>query len=73
MFISREEKERRVIDLYSQGKTYRQISEEVRISPNDIHAILNKKEENSAVTNNQKQRQDRLPKPTNYFLKRSLQ
>src|SRR5918994_6656432 len=61
MFMSREEKERRVIDLYSQGKTYRQIAEEVRISPNDIHAILKKKEEeknNSAVTNNQKQRQE---------------
>ena len=62
MFMNREEKERRVIDLYSQGKTYRQISEEVRISPNDIHAILKKKEEeeknNSAVTNNQKQRQE---------------
>jgi DNA-binding CsgD family transcriptional regulator len=61
MFVSREEKETRVIDLYSQGKTYRQIAEEVRISPNDIHAILKKKEEekkNNAVTNNQKQRQE---------------
>src|SRR5215216_3770677 len=61
MFLTKGEKERRVIDLYSQGKTYRQIAEEVRISPNDIHAILNKKEEeknNSVVTNNQKQRQE---------------
>jgi DNA-binding CsgD family transcriptional regulator len=62
MFLTKEEKERRVIDLYSQGKTYRQIAEEVRISPNDIHAILKKKEEeeknNNAVTNNQKQRQE---------------
>src|SRR5215216_5737356 len=58
MFLSREEKERQVIDLYSQGKTYRQIAEEVRISPNDIHTILKKKEEeknNSIVTNNKKQ------------------
>jgi transposase len=72
MFISREEKERRVIDLYSQGKTYRQIAEEVRISPNDIHAILNKKEEVLLLItrNNDK---TSLPKPTNYFLKRSLQ
>ncbi len=57
--MSRDEKERRVIDLYSQGKTYRQIAEDVRISPNDIHTILKKKEEkeknNSVVTNNQKQ------------------
>jgi transposase len=58
MFISKEEKERHVIDLYSQGKTYRQIAEEVRISPNDIHTILKKKEEeknNNAVTNKQQQ------------------
>jgi predicted transcriptional regulator len=59
MFISKEEKERSVIDLYSQGKTYRQIAEQVRISPNDIHAILKKKEEqeknNSIVTNKQQQ------------------
>src|SRR5215212_9606134 len=56
MFLSREEKERQVIDLYSQGKTYRQIAEEVRISPNDIHAILKKKEEenNNTVTKAQK-------------------
>jgi DNA-binding Lrp family transcriptional regulator len=56
--MSKEEKERRVVDLYSQLKTYRQIAEEVRISPNDIHAILKKKEEeknNSIVTNNKKQ------------------
>jgi transposase len=55
--MSRDEKERRVIDLYSQGKTYRQIAEEVRISPNDIHAILKKDEEknNSIVTNKKKQ------------------
>ena len=57
MFTSKQEKERRVIDLYSQGKTYRQIAEEARVSPNDIHAILKKKEEetNNTVTNNQQQ------------------
>jgi predicted transcriptional regulator len=70
MFLSREEKERQVIDLYSQGKTYRQIAEEVRISPNDIHAILKKKEEeknNSIVTNNQKQRQELSSKAYELF------
>jgi predicted transcriptional regulator len=60
MFTSKQEKERRVIDLYSQSKTYRQIAEEARVSPNDIHAILKKKEEeknnsSSIVTNNQQQ------------------
>jgi hypothetical protein len=57
MFQSKQEKEKLVIDLYSQGKTYRQIAEQIRISPNDIHAILKKKEESnySTVTNNQQQ------------------
>jgi DNA-binding protein YbaB/transposase len=68
--MSRDEKERRVIDLYSQGKTYRQIAEVVRISPNDIHAILKKKEEeknNSSVTNYQKQRQELSSKAYKLF------
>jgi hypothetical protein len=58
MFQSKQEKEKLVIDLYSQGKTYRQIAEKVRISPNDIHAKLTKKEEeenDSTVTNHQQQ------------------
>jgi hypothetical protein len=72
MFLTKEEKERRVIDLYSQGKTYRQIAEEVRISPNDIHAILRKKKKKKRIIillliirNNDK---SCLPEPTNCFL-----
>ena len=58
MFISREEKERLVIDLYyNQGKTMREIAKELRVSPKYISAALKKKEEeeknNSTVTNNQ--------------------
>jgi transposase/DNA-binding protein YbaB len=57
MFLSREEKERRVIDLYSQGKTTREIIKELRVSPNYVSVILKKEEEknNSIVTNNQQQ------------------
>jgi hypothetical protein len=41
--ITRQERKRLVIDLYyNQGKTYREICKEVRISPRDIRAILNK-------------------------------
>src|SRR5918995_3217619 len=41
--LSRQERERLVIDLcYNQGKTYREISKEARISPRDIGGILNK-------------------------------
>src|SRR5215212_9711164 len=48
--LTRQEKERLVIDLYSQGKTIREISKEARISFRDIGTILKKasgeKEEN---------------------------
>jgi len=41
--LTRQERERLVIDLYyNQGKTYREISKEARISPRDIRIILNK-------------------------------
>ena len=30
------------LELYNQGKTYREISKEARISPRDIRVILNK-------------------------------
>jgi transposase len=58
--MSREEKERRIIDLYyNQGKTTREIIKELRVSPNYVSAVLKKKEEeernNSIVTNNQQQ------------------
>jgi DNA-directed RNA polymerase specialized sigma subunit len=55
MFLSKEEKERRVIDLYyNQGKTFRDIAKELRMSPNTITTILKKEEQrnNSIVTNN---------------------
>jgi transposase len=63
--LTRQERERIVIDLYNQGKTYREIAKEARISPRDIGIILNKvveqktkesKEEgkdNNSVENNQ--------------------
>ena len=56
--MSRDEKERRVIDLYyNQGKTTREIIKELRVSPNYVSAILKKEEEknNSIVTNKQQQ------------------
>jgi DNA invertase Pin-like site-specific DNA recombinase len=34
-----------VLELYNQGKTYREISKEARISPRDIGVILNKVKE----------------------------
>ena len=40
--LTRQERERLVLDLYNQGKTYREISKEARISPRDIGVILYK-------------------------------
>src|SRR5829696_686852 len=56
--MSRDEKERRVIDLYyNQGKTTREIIKELRVSPNYVSAIHKKEEEekNNIVTNKQQQ------------------
>jgi transposase len=56
--MSREEKERRIIDLYyNQGKTIREIIKELRVSPNYVSAILKREEEknNNIVTSNQQQ------------------
>jgi hypothetical protein len=40
--LTRQERERLVLDLYNKGKTYREICKELRISPRDIGIILNK-------------------------------
>jgi transposase len=70
--LTRQERERLVLDLYyNQGKTYREISKEARISPRDIVIILNKaieekteglKEEQQDNTDSQKnQNQEQQP------------
>jgi predicted transcriptional regulator len=42
MALTRQEKEKLVLELYTQGKTYRQIAEEARICPRDIKNIVEK-------------------------------
>ena len=77
--LTRQERERLVLELYyNQGKTYREISKQARISPRDIGVILNKaleektqgKEEQGDAEKNREQQQDLSlpPKPTNSFL-----
>jgi hypothetical protein len=68
--LTRQERERLVLELYNQGKTYREISKEARISPRDIGVILNKvieekkreglKEQDYAVKNQNQQEQQLL-------------
>src|SRR5215216_6057229 len=48
--LTRQERERLVLDLYyNQGKTYREISKEARISPRYIGVILNKAVEQKMI------------------------
>jgi hypothetical protein len=47
--LPRQERERLVLDLYNEGKTYRKISEEARIYPRNIRVILNKAVEEKTV------------------------
>ena len=42
MVLTREEKEKLVLDLYNEGKSTREIAEEARMSFRDIGVILNK-------------------------------
>ena len=58
--LTRQERERLVIDLYyNQGKTYREIAKEARISPRDIRIILNKAVEQK-MTEGLKEEQDNI-------------
>ena len=46
MYLSKEEKERRIIDLYyNQGKNSHEIIRELKVSPNFLHAVRKKHEE----------------------------
>ncbi len=56
--LNRRERERLVLELYNQGKTYREISREARISPRDIGVILNKALEKKKDQASKEQGQD---------------
>ena len=57
MSLSKEEKEKFVLEFYyTKGYTYKQITKELRMSPNQISAIIKKHEEKSnAIANKKKQ------------------
>ena len=65
--LTRQERERLVLDLYyNQGKTYREISREARISPRDIGVILNKAvEEKKSEGSKEQQNNDDAEKNQN--------
>src|SRR5215216_6213467 len=60
--LTRQEKERLVIDLYNQGKTIREISKEARMSFRDIGLIL--KKASGEMEENQDKEQSPLLSPS---------
>jgi transcriptional regulator len=50
MILTRQERERLVLDLYNQGKTVSEISQEVRMSFSGIGAILKKAEQENETS-----------------------
>src|SRR5215210_1417653 len=58
--LTRQERERFVLDLYNQGKTYREICKEARISPRDMGVILNKVVEEKTEGLKEEQEQDNI-------------
>ena len=57
MVLSREEKEKMVLDLYyTKDYTYKQLTRELRMSPNQIREIIKRYEEkNDAIANKKKE------------------
>ena len=61
MVLTRQEKEKKILDLYNQGKTYKEIAEIVRVSPRDIKPVLEKAEkerEKQLGINSQEEKSD---------------
>jgi hypothetical protein len=55
MVLSREEKEKMVLDFYyNKSYTYKQLTRELRMSPNQIREIIKRHEEKNDVITNQK-------------------
>lgn len=55
MVLSREEKEKLVLDLYyNKGYTYRQMTKELKMSPNQIRDIIRRHEEKDNAIANRK-------------------
>ena len=56
MILTRQEKEKQILDLHNQGYTYKQIAQISRVSPRDIKPVLEKAErerEKELESNNQ--------------------
>ena len=55
MALSREEKEKTVLDLYyNKSYTYKQLTRELRMSPNQLSEIIKRHEEKNEASANKK-------------------
>lgn len=62
MVLSREEKENMVLDLYhDKGYTYKQLTKELRMSPNQLREIIKRHEEKNDHMPNKKRVVSILP------------
>jgi hypothetical protein len=57
--LTRQERERLVLELYNEGKTYREIAKQARIAPRDIGVILNKAIEEKTEASKEQQDNDK--------------
>jgi chromosome segregation ATPase len=62
--LGRKEKEQRVIELYQQSKTIREIAQEVHMSFADIGSVIRKGNRTEEDDNKPKEQQDKLPLTT---------
>jgi transposase len=67
MALSRQERERLVLDLYNQGKNTRQIAEEARMSFSAIGAILKKATEENETSKEQTEKMSQAAKAYKLF------
>jgi hypothetical protein len=60
MILTRQEKEKQILDLHNQGYTYKQIAQIARVSPRDIKPVLEKaeREREKELESNSQERHD---------------
>ena len=73
MVLTREQRERLVLDLYNQGKNTREIAQEVRMSFSAIGAILKKTEQENETSKERTEKMSHAARHTNSSLMVNLQ
>ena len=72
MVLTRQQREKLVLDLYNQGKNTREIAQEVRMSFRDISAIADKARKDEEKSTMQSEKMSQSSQLTNSFLMANL-